>query len=322
MKLLAYTIDGEKIGVDITSWNKDILNGNEVFLAIEDGVSIPSGYSDISSITNWDSFGGAAHSLDTNENLDLTEIQIRNEIKKLLTPEQSTGNTSGLTQSEISILQEYNLDSYYTLYDYFETLPYYVDPSKPPYDYDYDILGLHKKRHFDKGELYKVEYYGDYDFVTDTYSKLLVHEDRTYYRINEMVHRREMNICWHLNNGLSGATKNTTKYYTRQESIVAGERRRRHIISGIKVNTLGLIMMTSGVTQLEAQNLGFAFLTQYADAVDVYIEGALQFLYDAILNDSDHSWLNNEVPNAGGLTIRQWMYNEVLLDYTINNTYV
>ena len=315
MKILAYQISGQTVGIDIDHWLVDDLNGNEPFTIIQDVDPIPSGYTDISSITSWGNWGEEIHP-------DVDRMVIRKEIKNFLTPEQQTGNTTGLTEQELEIIQEYKLDDYYLLYDYYERIPDDIDCSEPPFDLNYDILGLHKKKYFVKGELKKIEYYGEYDFYTDNYQNLLVHEDRTYYRINEMVYRREMDICWHLNNGLSGATKHTTKYYTQEESIMAGERRRRNIISSLKISLVGLIMQTSGVTQTEAQNLGFGFLTEYADAIDVYIEGALQFLYDAVLNDTNHSWLDNEIANTGGLTVRQYLYSELQLDYTINNTYV
>lgn len=315
MKLLAFILSGQTLGVDIESWNVTQLSGNIPFTIINDNDSIPSGYTDISSIENWSKFSSGI--ID-----NFYYMSTRNEIQKLLSPEVATGNTSGLTSSELAVVQEYNLDRYYILYDYFEKLPENVDVKEPPVDFNYDILGLHKKRIFNKGELYRVEYYADYDFTNERYDKLILHEDRVYHRINEMVYKRDMEIFWYLNNGLSGATKQTVKYYTQEESTVVGERRRRNIISSQKINIVGLIMQTSGVTLTEAQNLGFEFLSQYSSAIDVYIEGALQFLYDAILNDTNHLWLNNIIPNTGGMTIRNYIYSQVLLDYTINNTYI
>jgi hypothetical protein len=55
-KLLGYNLNGQIIGVDLQTWNESDLNGNPPFKRIFTDV-IPSGYADISSITNWHLFG-------------------------------------------------------------------------------------------------------------------------------------------------------------------------------------------------------------------------------------------------------------------------
>jgi len=76
MKLLAYTISGQTIGIDIGVWGDAMLSGNTAFLAIADTGSTPTDYVDISSIVNWDAFGS---------NTTLTDIELRIEITKLVT---------------------------------------------------------------------------------------------------------------------------------------------------------------------------------------------------------------------------------------------
>jgi hypothetical protein len=56
-QLLGYQISGQTIGVDITTWNDGDLNGNKPFVIILSGSTIPSGYTDISSIYTWYNFG-------------------------------------------------------------------------------------------------------------------------------------------------------------------------------------------------------------------------------------------------------------------------
>lgn len=56
--LYAYQISGQTIGVDIGTWNTVDLNGNPAFQIILSGQTAPTGYVDISSIVNWDKFGG------------------------------------------------------------------------------------------------------------------------------------------------------------------------------------------------------------------------------------------------------------------------
>jgi hypothetical protein len=58
-KLIAYQISGQTIGTDIDIWKNINLNGNEPFQIILSGTTIPSGYTDISSIENWDIFATA-----------------------------------------------------------------------------------------------------------------------------------------------------------------------------------------------------------------------------------------------------------------------
>jgi len=80
MRLLAYTIGGQTIGIDITSWTSATLSGNTAFIAFADTGGLPSNYVDISSTTNWDQFGGLT---------TLTDAEIKLEILKLI-PNQPT----------------------------------------------------------------------------------------------------------------------------------------------------------------------------------------------------------------------------------------
>ena len=74
-KLIVYTIGGQKIGIDIKTWTEATLSGNTAFLAIADNGVIPPNYVNISSVDNWDKFGG---------NTVLTQGQIKAEIIKLI----------------------------------------------------------------------------------------------------------------------------------------------------------------------------------------------------------------------------------------------
>jgi len=55
--LLAYQISGQTVGIDIMGWNDADLNGNPAFQIILSGQTVPSGYTDIDTIVNWDKFG-------------------------------------------------------------------------------------------------------------------------------------------------------------------------------------------------------------------------------------------------------------------------
>lgn len=119
-KLLAYQISGQTVGIDLSSWRDDDLNGNDSFLIINSGDTTPDGYTDISSIENWDRFGNGV----ANDYL-VTKFEIRdiansvgwsgltnNEkdlaIKYYINPDMSDAfnyltTTSGMTSSEAQI---------------------------------------------------------------------------------------------------------------------------------------------------------------------------------------------------------------------------
>lgn len=54
MKLTAFQINGQPVGSVVTSWTSTDLNGNVPF---KREATVSPGYTDISSITNWDRFG-------------------------------------------------------------------------------------------------------------------------------------------------------------------------------------------------------------------------------------------------------------------------
>jgi len=56
MRLTAYILSGQTLGVDLTGWIDSDLNGNPPFIVLfNSGSTVPSGYTDISSIEHWDS---------------------------------------------------------------------------------------------------------------------------------------------------------------------------------------------------------------------------------------------------------------------------
>ena len=54
MKLQAYILNGKIINVEVFNWTLDQLNGNQPWIINE---TLQNGYSDITSITNWNSIG-------------------------------------------------------------------------------------------------------------------------------------------------------------------------------------------------------------------------------------------------------------------------
>lgn len=306
MKLLAYILNGEILGVEKTSWNDDEFTGI-TFSACTDTTTIPSNYSDISNIYNWGRFG---------EEAGLTYVEVRNEIKKHIPSDLST-----LSVDEMNVLVHYNLYNYFKIYDRINNGDVIVG-EHPPLDVDYDLLGYSKKRTFNKGELERVEYYENFVPSSNTYTVKVIEEICTYYRINQMLSRREMKINWMLDDGTTGYTRNTTKYYTLIEAIQAGETRRANLISDLKINVIGLLMQFSGASSVMAQQVGTPFLDTYSTEISKFIQGFEQQLKDSIATDTTFNWLNLVIPNTGGMTIRQYLISELTIDYTINNTYM
>ncbi|NJO64324.1 MAG: hypothetical protein HC836_41010 [Richelia sp. RM2_1_2] len=306
MKLLAYILSGQTLGVDIEIWDNINLLGNPPFIIGEDEDMTPSGYTDISTILGWGNLGGNV----------LNYNNVRIQIKYLL-----PDSLSGLTESELEVVHNYSLDNYCLIYDYIDYSNYAndINAKKPPINLDYDIIGLHKKRYLVKGELVKVEYYGEYNPVNKQYSKLVVSEDRIYYRENQMAHKREMTIKWYLNDGSVGFSKDTLKYYSTTEAMSELDTRRSNIISELKINTVGLIMMCSGVTSIQAQVIGKPLLSSYSTQISKYVQGYEQELRDSIANDNIYQYLNCVIPNTGGITIRQYLISGLTIDYSINN---
>ena len=206
-------------------------------------------------------------------------------------------------------------DSIFKIYNYVNN----INPEvfyTPPFDHNYNIVGLSKKRIFTKGELNSIDYYGYVD-SGGTYQDLVLTEYRTYYRKNRMVYKRKLHINWFLDDNTIGAHKTTYKYYSTEESIKLGERRRRNIISNMKINTLGLIQLISGVTQVEATMIGMAFLGVITTEISQFIEGVEDSLKNKILTYSSvgYEWLEGIIPNTGGITIRQYLYSGIDIDY-------
>lgn len=199
-------------------------------------------------------------------------------------------------------------------YDYMKN----VEPNEfyiPPFDYNYNILGLSKKRGFNQGELNRIDYYGWVD-TGGTFQDLILSEYRTFYRKDRLVYKRELHIDWYLSDDTIGADKTTYKFYTPEESLKLGERRRRNIISDMKINTIGLISMISGVTSMDATMIGLVFLAELTSEVTNYVEGIEDQLKTKLMTISGYPWLDAEIPNTGGVKVREYLYSNVNIDYT------
>lgn len=314
MKLLGYILNGEILGVDKTSWHDFEFSG-VTFSACSDTTIVPSNYANISSLLNWGKLG---------EGCGLNFITIRNEIKKFIPSDPSTN-----TNDEIEILNRFCLRDYYKIYDSIGDGDV-IKSDNPPIDVNYDIMSFAKKRTFNQGELTKVEYYEKYIPSANTYQNKVVVENRTYYRINQLLNSRIINIAWLMDDCITtGFTKTTYKNYTPLEAIQAGQARRENVISDLEISVIGLLMQlgtggtgTTTLTSLIAQQSGAPFLSTYNAQISKFIQGFETDIKVAIAADTIYPWLNKVIPNTGGITIRQYLIAGLTIDYTENNIYI
>lgn len=202
----------------------------------------------------------------------------------------------------------------YKIYNYTNS----VEPDKfvlPPYDINYNVLGLSKKRNYSSGELDTIDYYGYVD-SGGTYQDLVLTEYRQYYRKDRMVFMRIVNINWYLSNGEIGGTKKTEKYYSLEESIRLGTRRRGNIISSTKIEIIGLIQMVKQCSNYDATITGMYFLDEFSNEIYKYIEGVEEPLKEKLNTCEHHDWLLTDLPGSPGIMIKDYLINKLTFDYS------
>lgn len=202
----------------------------------------------------------------------------------------------------------------YKIYNYTNS----VEPDKfvlPPYDINYNVLGLSKKRNYNSGELDTIDYYGYVD-SGGTYQDLVLTEYRQYYRKDRMVFMRIVNIDWYLSNGDVGGTKKTEKYYSLEESIRLGTRRRGNIISSTKIEIIGLIQMVKQCSNYDATITGMYFLDEFSNEIYKYIEGVEEPLKEKLNTCEHHDWLLTDLPGSPGIMIKDYLINKLTFDYS------
>ena len=295
------------MGLDIVSWADSDTLGNAPFLILNDTDAPPTNYVDISSIENWNSFSPDSR-VGTIAAIDL-------------------GNSIGYANLDSSqkAVVDY-LGYYFMIYKYvltydtnLKTVPYEVQYSvdETPYNMDYDVVGLHKRQYFVKGELLKVEYYGLYDPSNNTYTDLCVQEDRVYNRLNGFLYNRQMTISWYKSDGTVGGTKDTLKYYNTFDAIQAGDDRRENIVDEIKIVMVGLMQAVEQVSIAQAQVVGLSFLDAISANVTLYVKGSDAVLIEQVALDATFPFLNDVITMAGtnAYTIRDYITDELTIDY-------
>lgn len=95
-RIFGYNLSGNTIGVDIHSWNKLELNGNDPYqIVIRSGDTAPSGYTDISSIEEWNT-----HGFDLSNDYGVARFAIKDLVNEI--------GWTGLTLTEKDIAVEHH----------------------------------------------------------------------------------------------------------------------------------------------------------------------------------------------------------------------
>jgi len=88
---------GQKVGVDLKSWTDTDLGGNVPFKA---EATVSAGYSDISSIENWASYGRST---------GLKRKEVKAEIKIIYDATSPSQNWASLTSDEKKVIAKYHM---------------------------------------------------------------------------------------------------------------------------------------------------------------------------------------------------------------------
>jgi len=161
------------------------------------------------------------------------------------------------------------------------------------------------------GDVVSVEYFGSATFNPNgskSFADRVLIEEYEWTRDPPGTLSRDITIRWDLEDGTTHAeAKTMTRMYSPDERMLAGEKRRKSIITDLKVYVGGVLVSTqvSDVTdgaQIEAAlDLGRDFIRDYAFQIANYEMASDQSLFAAIQSDTAHAWL--DVPTNGG-TVR------------------
>lgn len=169
---------------------------------------------------------------------------------------------------------------------------------------------LHPKHDIVRGELRKTVYYADSDGVNFYVPVLEV--NFTWHRdASGFCYRRDSSISYYMNDGsINEQTKDMIKFYNEQESIEEGRRRRQNIVNDITLQLLSMLNQTvTGYSAEAILQMGRDWFKLNKTDVETFVEASDKTIYTVILNDSTW-WMNNVVPDTGGLTIRNIMYDK------------
>ena len=164
------------------------------------------------------------------------------------------------------------------------------------------------------GDVVSVEYFGSATFNPDgskSFADRVLIEEYVWTRDPPGTLSRDITIRWDLEDGTTHAeAKTMTRMYSPDERMLAGEKRRKSIITDLKVYVGGVLVatqvsdLTDGAQIEAALDLGRDFIRDYSFQIANYEMASDQSLFVAIASDAAHAWL--DVPTNGG-TVRDAM---------------
>lgn len=191
-----------------------------------------------------------------------------------------------------------------------------------PIGHDYKVgltTTLFPKRYFNKGELYKVEYFSD-----EAQTDLVVNVDINYTRdALGFATERTTTRTWYREDGTAHPDiKVTKKIYANDtlSQIKEGIKRRGNVVEGLQMPVLGSMLATvaakSGETEPERQGrillMGRKFLADYKEEFTNYIQDSNKEILSKITAANDF-WLENVI-DVNGTTIRDMILFELTID--------
>jgi hypothetical protein len=185
---------------------------------------------------------------------------------------------------------------------------------------DYDLRGYHKKRTFVYGELKVVEYYKYYSMLSNTYTGLVVREERKYVRDTRtgLCYARQMDIYWYLNDGSVGhSILSRMKFLSFSESMQELRDRRTNLFSDAESAMLYLLNESfpeAATTMRKAVELKQAIKKEK----DLYIDGVAENILTLIAASNNIiDTVFTDAPNqAAAPTVKYVLTNILNYDFT------
>lgn len=191
------------------------------------------------------------------------------------------------------------------------------DRTRLPVDIDFKTqlkVDLYKEVIMSKGAPVRKVYYTDAVMNEDgsiTYDNPIVKIEYEFDRDSiSLAHSCTQKFYWYDMNGNSSADCKVVKdFFNMSEKMAEAEQRRSNIIAELKVNTIGLLMYTEEISQIDAAEVGRAFLAEYKAEIINYVDEANTGFATAVSGSSaeTYPWLENMTPY--GVTIRQFILN-------------
>ena len=138
-----------------------------------------------------------------------------------------------------------------------------------------------------KGDVTQLQMYQGYDPGTDTYTNLVVQEDRVYTRdASGLLTQRDTTTTWYFTDETPGTTKDHVKYYDALKGYEGNKRSRNNLINNASMYLFASLTANDPVNG-DQQAKDFLVLASQDENVGVYIGGNIAPLVDFITNTTE-----------------------------------